>query len=278
MSSKKGNEKVVLITGATGGIGGATANLLHEEGYKVYGTTRSLDSTPKTSFELVQLDVTDDNSVKQCVAGIVSKEGKIDFLINNAGYGLCGALKDTTTQELQDQFNTNFFGVHRMVAELVPIMIEQNQGRIINIGTFGGRFGMPFQGAYSATKAALAVYSDALKIELMRDKIKVSLIEPGDIRTDFNAGRRFSKNYDEDIDAQRTVKIMYEAEQKGTHPKKVARTILKAMKRRNPKPRYLKGPDTFFFSIVEALFPHSLHTVFARLYYKVPKKRKRKNR
>ncbi|MHA2358145.1 MAG: SDR family NAD(P)-dependent oxidoreductase [Candidatus Heimdallarchaeaceae archaeon] len=274
MNAMKDSKKVVLLTGVTGGIGSVTAELLHNKGYKVYGTTRNLNSAPRTPYSLVQLDVTDETSVKECVNGVIAKEGKIDILINNAGFGLCGALKDITTEELKEQFDTNFFGVHRTVNEVVPFMIKQEEGRIINVGTFGGRLGLPFQGAYSAAKAALAVYTDALKIELLRDKLKVSLIEPGDTRTDFNAGRRFAKGYDEDPDAQRAVKIMYEAEQKGTVPEKVAKTILKAIKSRNPKPRYIRGPDTIFFGILMRIMPYTIHSLIARWYYGVPKKRK----
>ena len=274
MGSKKGNNKVVLITGATGGIGKVTADFLHNKGYKVYGTTRNLSNAPKTSFELVQLDVTEDTSVKECVSEIISKEGRIDFLINNAAYSICGALKDITTEELQEQFDTNFFGIHRMVREIVPIMIKQNEGRIINIGTFGGRIGLPFQGAYSSTKAALAVYTGALKIELLRDNIKVALIEPDDTKTDFNAGRKFAKGYDQDSDAQRAVEIMYKSEQSGMSPEKVAKTVLKAMKSRKPKPRYTKGPEALFFGLLLRIVPFTWYVPIARLYYKVPKKRK----
>ncbi len=272
----KFSEKVVLITGATGGIGSATAELLHDKGYRVYGTTRNLDSAPKTPYNFIQLDVIDESSVKECVKEIMTKEGKIDVLINNASYSLCGALKDITTAELKEQFDTNFFGVHRMISEVVPIMIEQNEGRIINIGTFGGRIGLPFQGAYSATKAALAVYTGSLKIELLRDNLKVALIEPDDTKTDFHSGRRFSKGYNQDLDAQRAVEIMYKSEQSGMSPKKIAKTVLKAIRSKNPKPRYTKGPEAFFFDLLLRIVPFRLYVPIARLYYKVPKKRKKK--
>ena len=272
--ARKKEKQVVLITGASGGIGTATADLLLAKGYTVYGTTRNLDSAPKTRYNNLQLDVQDANSVKNCIQELMNKEEKIDILVNNAGYGLCGAIKDLTIEEIQENFDTNLFGTHRMVKEIVPIMIRQGKGRIINIGTFGGRLGLPFQGIYSASKAALAVYSDALKIELLRDNIQVSLIEPGDIKTDFNAGRKFADGYGEDQDAQRAVRIMHEAEQKGTEPQKVAKTIYRAIKARRPKPRYTRGPDTKFFGTLMRLLPYTLHSFIARLYYGVPKKRK----
>ena len=271
MSIKK--PKIVLLTGASGGIGTAIAELLMKKGYKIYGTTRNLDSAPKTSYLNLQLDVQDEDSIKKCVQEVLKEEGQIDILVNNAGYGLCGAIKDSSIEEVKNVFETNFFGAHRMIREVVPTMIKQGKGRIINIGTFGGRLGLPFQGIYSASKAALAIYSDALKIELLRDNIQVSLIEPGDTRTDFNASRKYTDSYENDSDAQRAVQIMYEAEQKGTKPKKVAKSVLRAIKARRPKPRYTRGPDTKFFGILMRLLPYTIHSFVARIYYDVPKKR-----
>ena len=156
---RKKEKQVVLITGASGGIGSATAELLLSKGYTVYGTTRNLDSAPKTTYHNLQLDVQDDNSVKNCVQEVMAKEGKIDILVNNAGYGLCGAIKDLTVEEVKETFETNFFGAHRMIREIVPIMTENGKGRIINVGTFGGRLGLPFQGVYSASKAGVIAFT-----------------------------------------------------------------------------------------------------------------------
>ena len=273
--SRNKERGVVLLTGASGGIGTVTAELLLSKGYKVYGTTRNLNSTPKTPYNLLQLEVTEEDSVKKCVLEVMKKEGKIDILINNAGYALCGALKDLSIDLLRDNFEINLFGVHRMVREVVPIMIKQNKGKIINVGSFASRFGLPFQGGYSSVKAALAVYSDALKIELLRENIKVSLVEPGDTQTDFNAGRKYSGGFENDPDAQRAVKIMRKAEQKGTKPEKVAKTILRAVKAKRPKPRYTRGPDTKIFGTLIRLMPYTIHVFIARLYYGVPKRRKK---
>ncbi len=275
--SRNKEREVVLLTGASGGIGTVTAELLLSKGYKVYGTTRNLNSTPKTPYNQLQLEVTDEDSVKECVLEVMNKEGKIDILINNAGYALCGALKDTSIEQMKENFETNFFGVHRMIQEITPIMIKQKRGRIINVGSFGGRLGLPFQGAYDSVKAALAIYTDALKIELLRDNIKVSLIEPGDTQTDFNAGRKYSEGFENDPDAQRAVKIMHKAEQKGTKPEKVAKTILRAVKAKRPKPRYTRGFDTKFFGTLMRLMPHTIYILIARLYYGVPKRRKEEN-
>jgi len=275
MSIKK-KQKVVLLTGASGGIGTITAELLLSKGYIVYGTSRSLDNATKTAYNQLQLDVNDEVSVKDCVKQLISKEKRIDILINNAGYALCGALKDISIEQLKENFETNFFGVHRMIQEIVPFMIKQNSGQIINVGSFAGRLGIPFQGPYSASKAALALYTDALKNELLRDNIKVSLIEPGDTRTDMNSIRKFAKDYENDLDAQRAVQIMHKSEQKGTDPKRVAKKILRATKSKRPKPRYITGIDAILFNFLMRLLPYTIHSLAVRLYYRVPNRRKNK--
>lgn len=274
--SRNKEKEVVLLTGASGGIGTVTAELLLSKGYKVYGTTRNLNSAPKTPYNQLQLDVTEEDSVKECVLEVMNKEGRIDILINNAGYALCGALKDISIEQLKENFETNFFGVHRMIQEIVPFMIKQNSGQIINVGSFAGRLGIPFQGSYSASKAALALYTDALKNELLRDNIKVSLIEPGDTRTDMNSIRKFAKDYENDLDAQRAVQIMHKAEQKGTDPKKVAKKILRAIRSKRPRPRYTTGVDTVLFNFLMRLLPYTIHSLAVRWYYRVPKRRKNK--
>ena len=272
--TRKKEKKVVLLTGASGGIGTAIANLLLSKGFIVYGTTRNLDSAPKVAYNQLQLDVQDEASVKECVQEVVNKEGKIDILINNAGYALCGALKDLSIELLRDSFETNLFGVHRMNSEVIPIMIKQGHGRIIHMGTFGGRIGLPFQGIYSATKAALGVYSDALKIESHRDNIKVSIIEPGDIKTDFHGGRKFSEGFKNDPEAQKAVEIMRRDELKGSKPEKVAKLTLKAIKARRLKPRYIMDFKYYFLETLMRLLPRTLRSFVVRLLYSVPKKRK----
>ncbi len=273
MASKKANDKVVLITGATGGIGSVTADLLHDRGYKVYGTTRNLNSAAKTKFELVELDVTNDESVNRCVNHIISSEGKIDVLINNAGYSRCGSVTYLSTKDFQDQFDTNFFGVHRMVSSILPGMIERGEGKIINIGTLGGRAGMPYQAPYSSTKAALAIYTDTMRMELQKDNIKVSLVEPGDIKTDFQSGRTFAKGYEEDETAQQLIALYHDNEMKGTPPRNVAKQIHKIIRKKNPKPRYLVGfLQSFLVGFLFRLLPISVQVAGLVWYFKMPRK------
>jgi short-subunit dehydrogenase len=276
MSSKKEKKKVVLITGATGGIGSVTAEFLHEKGYKVYGTTRNLSSAPKTAFELLELDVTKDDSVNSCINHVMSKEERIDVLINNAGYSLCGSVTYLTAEDFEKQFDTNLFGVHRMISGVLPKMLEHRKGKIINIGTLGGRAGMPYQAPYSATKAALAIYTDTIRMELQKDSIRVSLVEPGDIKTDFQSGRTFAEGYEDDPIAQEVVSLYHENEMKGTAPKKVAKKILRIIKKKNPKPRYLVGfVQSFLVGFLFRLVPISVQVWGLMWYFKMPKKAKK---
>ena len=272
--ARKKEKKVVLLTGASGGIGTAIADLLLSKNYIVYGTTRSLDGAPEAAYNQVQLDVQDDASVKECVQEVINEEGKIDILINNAGFALCGALKDLSIDLMKDSFETNLFGVHRMNREVIPIMIKQGHGRIIHMGTFGGRIGLPFQGVYSATKASLAVYSEALKIESLRDNVQVSIIEPGDIKTDFHSGRKYSEGFENDPDAQKAVEIMRRDELKGTKPEKVAKLTLKVIKARRLKPSYIMDFKYYFLETIIRMFPRTVRAFVVRLLYGVPKKRK----
>ncbi|MHA1667829.1 MAG: SDR family oxidoreductase [Candidatus Heimdallarchaeaceae archaeon] len=268
-------QTVVLLVGASRGIGRTTAEFLQRKGYKVYGTTRNLSQVEKTSFEMIELDVTKDDTVERCIQQILDKEGRIDVLINNAGFALCGALKDITVEELKQQFETNFFGVHRMITKVLPHMLERKEGRLINIGTLGGRVGLPFQAAYSTSKAALANYTDSLRMELMSYNIKVSLIEPGDTKTNFHSSRVYAKGFENDKIAKQTVELMHKSEMSGSNPQKVSKNILKAIKKKNPRPRYTSGLlQTFLLSFVFRLFTIKLQHWGLMLYYKIPKKMK----
>ena len=247
-------EKVVLITGASKGIGKITREYLLSKGYIVYGTSRK-GKEPNNSIQpeqdLVRLDVNDETTIQALTDYLISKHGKIDVLINNAGFALCGALIDTTTQELLEQFQTNFFGVHRLIRAIAPNMIQRRKGTIINIGSFGGRLALPYQVGYSASKAALAMYTDGLRMELKPFNLKITLIEPGDIKTDFHSGRRFVQGYDQDPIAKHAITVMHESEQKGTNPLKVAKLIHSLIKKKKLKPRYTVGKDAKLFGVLQ---------------------------
>jgi NAD(P)-dependent dehydrogenase (short-subunit alcohol dehydrogenase family) len=196
LSSKEAvsnSEKVILITGASSGFGHAIATPLAAQGHRVFGTARSPRTAATVCFTTLPLDVTQDESVQACVSQVIGAAGRIDVLINNAGIGIAGAIEDTTPAEAQLQFDTNFFGLHRVCRAVLPNLRAQRAGTIINVSSLAGRISVPFQGFYSATKFAIEAYTEALRMEVRPFGISVSMIEPGDFATSFTANRRMTK-------------------------------------------------------------------------------------
>jgi len=189
MQATASSGRVVLVTGASSGFGRAIAEALSADGFLVFGSLRSPAATPP-SFRTVTMDVNRDASVAAAVAEVLRSAGRIDALINNAGVGLAGAIEDTSIEEAQAQFETNFFGTHRVCRALLPHLRAQGRGYIINMSSLAGRVSIPFQGIYSATKFAIEAYSEALRMEVRPFGIQVSMIEPGDFATSFTANRR----------------------------------------------------------------------------------------
>lgn len=185
--------KVVLVTGASSGLGRSLAEHLHREGYRVYGTSRRADgkTNPFGDYSLVQMDVDDDGSVAAGVQAVIAREGLIDAVICNAGMGLAGSIEDTTVEEALAQFQTNFFGVHRVCRAVLPHLRGRPRSSLIVIGSIAGQFGLPFQGFYSASKHALEGYCESLRMELRRTPVRVSIVEPGSFATNFSSGRKF---------------------------------------------------------------------------------------
>jgi len=182
--------KVVLITGASSGNGQATAQLLAERGHRVFGTSRNPVSAKRPSdYKLLTLDVCSEDSVKACVESVLKQADGIDVLVNNAGYELGGALEEISLDEAQAQFETNFFGVVRMVRAILPTMRQQKHGQIINISSLAGIVAVPFLGMYSASKFALEGYAEALRHEAKPFNIQVSLIEAGFLNTPLRTKR-----------------------------------------------------------------------------------------
>jgi short-subunit dehydrogenase len=236
--------RVVLITGASSGIGACCAAYLAGRGYRVYGGARG--AVTAAGVEALSLDVTSDSSVAEAVGILFNREGRLDVLVNNAGFGIGGAIEDTSVEEAQEQFDVNFFGVHRMCRAALPIMREQKSGYIVNIGSIGGLIGIPFQGFYSATKFALEGFSEALRLEVRPFGIYVVLIEPGDHRTAFTQRRRWAKGAREGSayadPAQQAVARMAADEQAGPGPEGIARLLHNVTNNPNPRLRYTAGP------------------------------------
>ncbi|WP_152285552.1 oxidoreductase [Flavicella marina] len=178
--------KVIVITGASSGMGKSTANFLHAQGHKVYGAARRLEEMrdlQEKGMQIVSLDLTDDASIVSCVNTVLKIEGKIDVLINNAGYGSYGAVEDVTIEEAKRQFEVNIFGLARITQLVLPSMRENSSGRIVNISSMGGKVYTPMGAWYHATKHALEGWSDCLRLELAEKGIDVVLVEPGGIKT-----------------------------------------------------------------------------------------------
>jgi NAD(P)-dependent dehydrogenase (short-subunit alcohol dehydrogenase family) len=238
------NVRVALVTGASSGIGEATAERLAKAGYKVYGTSRRGAQAGQRSFEMLSLDVTSDESVAAAVSEVMRRDGRIDLLVNNAGFGVAPAgAEESSIDQARSIFETNFFGLIRMTRAVVPHMRRQGSGRIINIGSVLGFLPMPYGALYAATKHAVEGYSESLDHELRTRGIRVSVIEPAYTKTPFDANfMEPDAKLDEYREARagmnkRVNEVMATAEAPGV----VADTVLKAANAARPKVRYAAG-------------------------------------
>ena len=235
---------IALVTGASSGIGLATAQRLSKAGYQVYGTSRRGAQSGLQSFEMLALDVTRDESVEAAVNELMRLEGRIDLLVNNAGFGVAPAgAEESSIEQARAIFDTNFFGIIRMTRAVVPHMRRQGSGRIINIGSVLGFLPMPYGALYAATKHAIEGYSESLDHELRTRGIRVSVIEPAYTKT------RFDANFmepDAKLDEYREVrasldKILKKVLAAADEPEVVADVVLKAASAARPKLRYAAG-------------------------------------
>jgi len=236
--------KTALVTGASSGIGEATAERLAAAGYKVYGTSRRAAKASQRSFELLPLDVTSDESVEATVRELLRLEGRIDLLVNSAGFGIApAAAEESSIEQARSIFETNFFGIVRMTRAVVPHMRRQGAGRIINIGSVLGFLPMPYAALYAATKHAVEGYSESLDHELRTRGIRVSVIEPAYTKTQFDAN---FLEPDSKLDEYREIraslrKTLTEVMTAADEPGVVADIVLEAASAARPKLRYTAG-------------------------------------
>ncbi len=236
--------KVALVTGASSGIGEATAERLAKAGYKVYGTSRRGASAGKRSFEMLSLDVTSDESVAAAVDELIRLEGRIDLLVNNAGFGVAPAgAEESSIEQAQAIFDTNFFGTVRMTRAILPHMRQQGGGRIINIGSVLGFLPAPYAALYVATKHAIEGYSESLDHELRTRGIRVSVIEPAYTKTQFDTNQlQADAKLDEYREARAFLgKMVPELVAAGDDPSVVAAVVFEAATAPHPKVRYKAG-------------------------------------
>ena len=254
------NQRIALVTGSSSGIGLETALYLAKNGFKTYASMRNLKKSNEikqriqsenASIEIIQLDVTDDESVKTAINTIVEKEGRVDLLVNNAGYAIIGAVEDLSSKEIKDQFETNVFGVYRVTQEVLPTMRQQKSGRIITISSIAGFSGFPAMSAYVGTKFAVEGFTESLRHEVSPFGIYASVIEPGVIKTNIMKTAPFAKKvqgdnnnsaYNETIQAigkgiEGAMELM------GSPPSVVADAVLQAATAERPEIRYTAGED-----------------------------------
>ena len=256
----------VLITGASSGIGAASAALLHARGFRVFGTSRDPAAcNPDTGVNWVALDVLDEESVRKAVAEVRAAAGGIDALVCNAGTGIFGSVEEVSIERAREQLDTNFFGVLRTLRAALPFMREAGSGRIVLVGSLAGRAPIPFQAHYSASKAAVDALSLALHNELRPHGVLVSLVEPGDIRTAFNDRTIWAGDgsaYGEAI--RHSEQVIRETLPKAPGPEIVAKTVLRALTARRPRVRYTVGPESWLVPIGRRLLPDRLMLRFIR--------------
>ncbi|MHA2959361.1 oxidoreductase [Priestia megaterium] len=243
--SKKG---VVLITGASAGMGKATAELLLEKGYIVYGAARRVDKMKDLEVKgakILAMDVTDEQSMVDGVNQIIKEQGRIDVLFNNAGYGSYGAVEDVSLDEAKRQFEVNLFGLSRLTQLVLPHMRKQRSGKIINNSSMGGKVYTPLGAWYHATKHALEGYSDCLRFEVAQFGIDVVIIEPGSIESEWNdiTLENVQKTSGHTAYAKMTKAFvdMSKRAPKSTSPKVIAEIVLRAIESKKPKTRYVAG-------------------------------------
>ena len=230
----KNLQKVVIITGSSSGIGLRTAEFLKEKGYIVYGIARSLDQEGITKYAC---DVTDTTKMKEIFSEIFNKEGRIDYLINNAGIGISGAIEHTTDSDIEKIFNINVLAPIKLSREVIPFMRKNNFGRIINISSVASVIPLPFQACYSATKASIQNFSMALNNEVKDFNIRVTAVLPGDTKTGFTDARIKNKVLEDENYKKRinnSISKMEKDERKGKDPITVSKVIYKVMKSKNP--------------------------------------------
>ena len=263
--------RVVLITGASSGFGRETARLLLAHGFKVYGTSRDPSGKPQEpSVGMIALDVDSDNSVQSGVKELLDETGRLDVLVNNAGYVLTGGAEETSIAEAKAQFETDFFGPVRMTKAVLPTMRKQGSGHMINISSLAAVLPVPFEGYYAAAKAALLAWSEALRHEVKSLGIKVSVIEPGFFKTNLGNTRKITKYTIRDYDElrQRATAILDHDFENGADPKIVGETVLRIITSKNPKLEYAVGREKRYKTL-KHLMPQSVIENGVRRHWKL---------
>lgn len=265
--------KVVLITGGSSGIGKSIGEFLHEKGCKVYGTSRNPQKYTNSVFQLLELDVKDRVTIYKAVQKIITAEGRLDVLINNAGAGITGPIEEIPEEEIKANFETNFFGPINVIKEVLPQMRSQKSGLIINVTSIAGYMGLPYRGIYSASKGALELLTEAFRMELKEFNIQMTNVAPGDFATNIAAGRFHAPLNDSSpykTPYGKTLKLMDAHVDSGSDPNVMAKAVFKIMNTKKPKAHYKVGEFLQKFSIVlKRILPDKVYEKMLMNHYKL---------
>ena len=266
--------KIILITGASSGLGKAMAKHLSALNYRVFGTSRNPDNYSKTTgFELLPLDLTQPEQFQKLIDEVIIKAGRIDVLINNAGLGITGPIEETDLAAMKSNFDTNFFGPLALSQIVLPQMRKQKSGLIINITSIGGYMGLPFRGIYSASKGALGIATEALRMEVKSQNINLVTLAPGDYATDI-ASRRHHSPLNESspyhVAYKHSLDTMNDHIDSGGNPLDVAKLVVKIIESSQTHVHYKSGSFLQKFSIVlKKLLPDTLYEKLLMNHYKL---------
>ena len=259
-------QQTVLVTGASSGLGKSIAHHLHSLGFTVFGTSRTPHKYPDFPYPLLALDISNTASVDLFFAELKSHTQGIDVLVNNAGVGITGAVEEVNIDALKAHFDTNFFGPLAITQQILPMMRKAKQGKIINITSIGASMGLPFRGGYSASKGALHILTEALRMEVAQFGIEVCTLAPGDYATDIAARRYYEPNkkgspYEQLY--QESLSTMDEHVDEGNDPQEIAEAVVKLIHKKQLQPHYAVGPFMQKLSLtLKRLLPQK---VFERL-------------
>ena len=265
--------QVVLITGASSGIGKSIAEFLVTKGFIVYGTSRNPKNELVNGVHFLALDVTKGETVKAAVAAVLNKESRIDVLINNAGKGITGPLEEIPEEELKSIFETNYFGPLKVIKAVLPAMREQRSGLIINVTSIAGYMGLPYRSAYSATKGALGLTTEALRMELKEFNIKLTNVAPGDFATNIASGRyhtplKETSPYKENYG--KSLSLIDEHVDHGEDPQKMGEAVYAIITDKEPKVHYKVGAFMQKISVfLKGVLPSKIYERLLLNHYKL---------
>ena len=266
------NRPVAIVTGASAGIGAATARALHSAGYRVFGTYRKSPASRVPGVEYLALDVTSDESVKAAVAGVLDQGGRIDLLVNNAGVGLIAGAEESSLEQAKSLFEVNLFGLIRVTKAVLPVMRRQRAGRIVNISSVMGLIPAPFMALYGASKHAVEGYSESLDHEIRGSGIRVVLVEPAYTRTSFE-GNVYQA--DQQLEVYQPARsnaesVMRDAMKTADSPELVASAVVKASTAANPQRRYAAGKAARQISLLRRFVPAAAFDKSLRKQMRLP--------